>query len=131
MRRNLVVMLVLAGALLGLAACGSSSSKPKPPAAPTNLRGQTSIEIDAKNNQFSPADVIVDVGTKVTWRNTDAVVHNIKKSADAVDFGAPFGTDAFGPTQTYSFTFAKVGTYTYTCTIHTLMDGKITVVAKT
>jgi plastocyanin len=79
-----------------------------------------------------PAAVIVDPGTKVTWRNTDSVAHNVEKSADALDFGAKFGADAslFGPGQSYSFTFAKAGTYFYTCTIHTLMSGKVQVVAK-
>jgi plastocyanin len=57
--------------------------------------------------------------------------HNIQKSADAVDFGAPFGVQAgaFGPGATYSFTFNKVGEFHYTCTIHTLMNGSVRVVA--
>ena len=99
------------------------------PPAPTDLRGKPTVDIDAKNNQFSPVDVIVTVGTKVTWHNTDAVTHNIKKSADALDFGAPFGTDSFNPGQTYSFTFTKAGTFPYACTIHAAMTGKVEVVA--
>jgi plastocyanin len=58
------------------------------------------------------------------------VVHNVKKSADALDFGAPFGDNSLNPGQTYSFMFAKVGTFTYTCTIHAGMDGKVQVVAQ-
>ena len=127
--RRLVVVAILAAAVLGLSAC-SSKAKVTPPAPPTDARGKTTFTIDARGNQFSPAALIVTVGTKVTWRNDDAVTHNVKKSADAVDFGATFGTDSFNPDATYSFTFTKPGTYFYTCTIHTLMDGKVEVVAR-
>jgi plastocyanin len=129
-RLPLVVALVVC-ALLGIASCSSSKAKVTPPAPPTDARGKPTFTIDARGNQFSPADVIVDVGTKITWRNDDAVAHDVKKSADAVDFGGTFGADAsrFGPGQSYSFTFTEAGTFSYTCTIHTLMSGKIEVVA--
>jgi plastocyanin len=130
-RRALVVLLPLL--LIGAAAaCGSSKPKAVPPPAPVDARGQKQVSISANQNQFTPAAIIVDVGTKITWTNTDSVAHDVKKSADALDFGAPFGADAskFGPGQSYSFTFTKAGTFTYTCTIHTLMDGKVDVVAK-
>jgi plastocyanin len=128
-RLPLVVALVVC-ALLGIASCSSSKAKVTPPAPPTDARGKPTFTIDARGNQFSPADVIVDVGTKITWRNDDAVAHDVKKSADAVDFGGTFGADAsrFGPGQSYSFTFTEAGTFSYTCTIHTLMSGKVEVV---
>lgn len=128
MSRVITVVALVTCALLGVAACGGSS-KPKVAPAPTDLRGKATVEIDAKNNQWSPNDVIVTVGTKVTWHNLDAVTHNVKKSSDSVDFGAKFGTDSFAPGQTYSFTFAKAGAYPYACTIHAAMTGKIEVVA--
>ncbi len=125
------VLLALVAAAAFLAACGSSgSSQTAPPPTPTNLQGKTAVEIDAKSNQWTPNDIIVDVGTKVTWRNTDPVLHNLKKSADAVDFGATFGTNSLSPGATYSFTFTKAGTFPYVCTIHAGMTGKIEVVAK-
>ena len=125
--RRVLLVLVLAGALL--AACGSSS-KPAAAPAPTDLRGKSAVEIDAKSNQWTPNDIIVDVGTKVTWRNTDPILHNLKKSADAVDFGGTFGTDSLSPGATYSFTFTNVGSFPYVCTIHAGMTGKIQVVGK-
>jgi plastocyanin len=131
-RALLVSSLIAVFALTGATACGSSKPKVTPPPPPTDLRGHTEVEIDANLNQFTPAWVIVDPGTKVTWRNTDTIAHNVEKSADALDFGAKFGADAslFGPGASYAFTFAKAGTYFYTCTIHTLMSGKVEVVAK-
>ncbi len=127
--RRLFVLVALACVTIGAAACSSSTPKVAPPLAPVDMRGHEQVEIDAHLNQFSPAAIIVDVGTKVTWKNRDSVVHNVKKSADAVDFGAAFGTDTFDPGQSYSFTFAKAGTFFYTCTIHAAMSGKIQVVA--
>jgi plastocyanin len=124
--RTALVVLV-AVALMASTACGSSKPKTAPATVPTDLRGRATVEIDAKQNQFMPAAVIVDVGTKVTWRNTDSVLHNLKKSADAVDFGAKFGIDAFNPGATYSFTFTKVGTFPYECTIHAGMTGTVDV----
>jgi plastocyanin len=123
---------LVAGLMMFATACGSSKPKTTPVPAPVDDRGKTTVEIDANQNQFTPASVIVDAGTKITWKNTDSVAHDVKKSADAVDFGAPFGVQAsqFGPGTSYSFTFTKPGTYFYTCTIHTLMNGKVQVVAK-
>ena len=129
--RRAVVALVAFVCVL-VTACGSSKPKAVPIPPPVDARGKTAFEVDTNRNQFLPAALIVDVGTKVTWKNTDTVAHDVKKSADALDFGAPFGVDAseFGPGASYSFTFAKAGTYFYTCTIHTLMSGKVEVVAK-
>ena len=126
-----MIFALVACALAGVAACGSTH-KITPPPPPVDRRGQTQVQIDAAQNQFTPAAVIVDVGAKVTWTNKDSVAHNVAKSADALDFGAKFGADAsvFGPGQSYSFTFTKAGTFFYTCTIHTLMSGKVEVVAK-
>ena len=131
MRRTLAIAALAACVVSGVSACGSSK-KATPPPPPTDLRGRATVEIDARANQFTPAGVIVDVGTKVTWRNTDTVAHNVEKSADTLNFGAPFGVDAgaFNPGASYSFTFTTAGTFPYTCTIHTLMNGTVQVVAK-
>jgi plastocyanin len=115
------------------AACGSSSK----PAAPTeqpplDLRGKSNVEVEANANLFTPATIEITEGTTVTWRNTDTVAHDVQKSSDAEDFGAEFGVRVaeFGPGTSYSFTFDKPGVYFYTCTIHTGMNGKIQVDAK-
>ena len=117
--------------VLVLSACGSSSHSSTPPttAAPTDLRGQKSVDVSADQNEFTPAAIIVNPGTAVNWHNTDTENHNVQKADDNADFGAPFGvpTPAFGLGQSYSFTFKKVGTYFYTCTIHTGMNGEVIV----
>ena len=125
--RRLAVIIVCA---LALVACGSSS-KAKTPAepAPVDMRGQTHVNVDAQNNAFTPKHIIVGPGTTVTWTNKDQVAHDVKKAADAVDFGGKFGVDVanFGPGASYSFAFTKDGNFTYTCTIHGLMIGSVQV----
>ncbi len=121
----LVAALVVAFALAG---CGSSK-KARPAPVTVDARGRTQVEVDAHLDAFTPEAVIVDVGTTVTWRNQDTVAHNIETFTSAADFGGPFGADTsqFGPGATYAFTFRKVGTFHYTCTIHSLMNGVVDV----
>jgi len=115
--------------VLGSTACGSSKKSGSPTIV--DLRNEKEVAVDAKNNQFSPREIEIVSGTTVTWTNRDTVSHNIQKFVDRADFGAPFGVQAggFGPGATYSFTFNKIGDFRYTCTIHTLMDGTVHVVA--
>jgi plastocyanin len=125
---------VVALALLALlaAACGSSSKAEAPvEQSPVDLRGRKTVEIEANANLFTPATILITEGTTVAWHNTDTVAHDVQKSSDAEDFGAPFGVRVpeFGPGTSYSFTFDEPGTYFYTCTIHTGMNGKIQVEA--
>jgi plastocyanin len=127
MKRVLLVFVLL------LAACGSSSHHTTTPTtpAPSDQRGQKTVSVTANQNQFSPATIIVSPGTTVTWYNGDLEDHNIQKADDNADFGAPFGAKSpqFLPRDSYSFTFNKVGTYAYTCTIHTGMNGIVRVEA--
>lgn len=125
----MLLLVFSAVALLGACGGGDDSSSDKPP-APIDMRGKAAVEIVAKGgNQFTPNNIVVDEGTEVTWQNQDTIAHNVKKSADALDFGGEFGVEAgqFGPGDTYSFTFDKAGQFPYTCTIHAGMSGTITV----
>jgi len=128
-RFGLVALVLLS--VLGLTACGSSKKSGPPTPTIVDFRNEKKVAVDAKNNQFSPPEIEIVPGTTVTWTNRDAVSHNIQKFVDTADFGAPFGVQAgaFGPGATYSFTFKKLGVFRYTCTIHTLMDGTVHVVA--
>jgi plastocyanin len=81
------------------------------------------VAVDMKNIQFSPKDVTVKVGQKVTWTNQDTVDHDVK-----ADEGADFHSETFGKGGTYEFTPKEAGVVKYECTLHPGMVGELKVV---
>ena len=82
---------------------------------------QRGAAINIDNFDFSPMTVTVPAGSAVTWTNNDDIPHAIR----AVD--GSFHSRALDTGDSYSFTFAKPGTYAYFCSIHPKMVGKIIV----
>jgi len=78
-------------------------------------------EVKIDNFTFGPAEVIVPVGATVTWTNRDDIPHTVV-SSDKV-----FKSKVMDTEEKYSFTFASTGTYTYFCSIHPKMTGKVIV----
>jgi plastocyanin len=64
---------------------------------------------------------MVKVGTKVTWTNHDGVAHTVTADNKA------FSSGPITSGKSFSFTFTKAGTYSYACSIHTVMKGTIIV----
>jgi len=128
-----LLILLLAGAALGLVAAGcgdddDSGSAAESPAtteqttdAPAAPAGGT-VAIKMQNIAFDPKDVTVKVGQQVTWTNEDTVDHNV-----VANEGADFKSDDFGKGGTYSFTAATAGEIAYVCTLHPGMDATLTV----
>src|SRR4051794_11432617 len=113
---------VLAVAALAVAGCGSSkSSSPSSGGTPAPSGGGAGATVKMQNIQFSPKSVTVKVGQTVTWTNEDSVDHNVTES------GGAFQSKNFGKGGTFSFTPQKAGTFNYTCTIHSGMDGTLIV----
>ena len=79
------------------------------------------MEVRVDNFTFGPDTLTVPVNSTVTWVNKDDVPHTIA-SSDRV-----FKSKALDTDDKYSYTFAKVGTYAYYCSIHPKMVGKIVV----
>lgn len=75
------------------------------------------------NFAFSPADISVKAGTKVTWTNNDNTAHTVNET----DGQSGPASGMVNPGASYSFTFDKPGTYHYHCSIHPEMTGTITV----
>lgn len=86
----------------------------QPPAA-----GTADVKID--NFAFGPDTLTVSVGTTVTWTNRDDIPHTVV-STDGVFKSKVRDTD-----ETFSYKFEKAGTYTYFCSIHPKMTGKVVV----
>ena|SRR6185437_726348 len=79
----------------------------------------TQITVD--NFTFTPGTLTVPVNSTVTWMNKDDVPHVIA-STDGLFRSKGLDTD-----DHFSYTFTKPGTYSYFCSIHPKMVGKIVV----
>lgn len=72
---------------------------------------------------FSPAQITIKKGTKVTWTNSDSVSHDVKEKDGKTGPNSP----ALSQGQSYSFTYNESGTYNYYCSIHPQMTGSVIV----
>jgi plastocyanin len=79
------------------------------------------MDVRIDNFSFAPAELTVPVGATVTWKNGDDIPHTIV-STDKV-----FKSKVLDSDDKYSFTFGTAGTYTYFCSIHPKMTGKVIV----
>ena len=104
---------VIAAAAILLAACGSTASS-NPPAAAGNA-------VSVANFAFAPATLTIKAGTAVTWTNNDTTTHTVTADDGSFDSGHLSGSASF------TFTFAKAGTFTYHCAIHSSMTATVTV----
>lgn len=83
--------------------------------------------------EFMPAEVTVDVGDTVRWRNTDFLApHTATERSGLWDLGGaergtPFSPSGFGPGSTVQRPF-EAGTHNYYCRVHgTRQNGKVLV----
>ncbi len=83
---------------------------------------RTKTEVVIDNFSFSPKTFTVPIGATVTWINHDSVPH-VVMSADDQFKKSPVLKEG----QHFSNTFATTGTYSYLCSIHPRMTGKIIV----
>jgi plastocyanin len=117
MKKTLLLLPIFAATVF-LSGCSLYGTQTSAPGAPTSINN-TSNAINIENFAFSPSALIVKAGTTVTWTNNDGAPHQIKSST--------FNSDSLKKGQSFSFTFAKAGTFDYACGIHPSMLGKIIV----
>jgi YVTN family beta-propeller protein len=77
--------------------------------------------ISIANFAFSPADLVVAPGQRVTWRNDDGAPHGIAFADVAA------GNDLLLPGATFERVFDAPGAYAYTCSVHPYMRGRVVV----
>ncbi|MBO0753245.1 MAG: cupredoxin family copper-binding protein [Bradyrhizobiaceae bacterium] len=81
--------------------------------------GDAHVGID--NFTYNPATLTVAVGTKVEWVNEDDIPHTV------VETTGKFNSAALDTQDKFSFTFTEAGTYSYFCSLHPRMTGKVVV----
>jgi plastocyanin len=91
-------------------------------ATPHAVRADDAI-ITIDNFTFTPAQITVAPGTKVTWINNDDIPHMIVDATNPqVMKSLPLDTN-----DRFSFTYAKAGAYPYFCGLHPHMQGTVIV----
>jgi len=108
-----VVMPVLIAMLLLFAGSSRVTASDQPSAA------NVAVKID--NFVFGPQAITVPVGTTVTWTNSDDIPHT------TVSTDGAFKSKVMDTDEKFSFKFTKAGTYSYYCSVHPKMTGKIVV----
>lgn len=83
----------------------------------------SSFNVVMQNFAFNPASLSVKVGTKVTWTNSDSAPHTVVSDPN----GNMFNSQTLQEGDSFSFTFDKVGSFPYHCSIHPDMRGTIVV----
>jgi len=83
--------------------------------------GAAPAEVKIDNFSFGPQTLTVPVGTTVTWTNRDDIPHTI------VSTNGVFKSKVRDTGESFSYTFTKAGAYTYFCSVHPKMTGKIVV----
>ena len=97
------------------------SGMPSAPSGPPSTNPVVSDSVTIHNFAFGPQVVSVKAGATVHWANHDTEAHTVTS-----DTGV-FGSLVLQPGVSYSYTFTKPGTYSYHCSIHPFMTGKVVV----
>ena len=90
--------------------------------APTNDQpSAATVAVNIDNFVFAPQTLNVPVGGTVTWTNKDDIPHT------AVSTDGAFKSKVMDTDEKFSYAFTKAGTYSYYCSIHPKMTGKVVV----
>jgi plastocyanin len=73
------------------------------------------------HNTFIPGEITVAPGTTVTWVNNENMPHTV------ADLNKGFRSKTLVKDASFSFTFTTAGDYSYLCSIHPNMTGKVIV----
>ena len=85
--------------------------------------GAAAVEVKIDNFSFAPPVLMVRAGTTVTWINRDDIPHTVVSTEEP----KAFKSKVLDTDEKFSFTFEKAGTYSYFCSIHPKMTGKVVV----
>ena len=117
MRRSVFAAVLLGVVGLGIAGVGAGAGR----AAASAQQKPEMMEVKIDNFSFGPAELTVTAGTTIAWTNRDDIPHTVV-STDTV-----FKSKALDTDEKFSFTFSKPGTFSYFCSIHPKMTGKVVV----
>lgn len=83
---------------------------------------ELSLNIEISNFAFNPQTLTIKRGDTVSWINMGSATHAITS-----DLGNELSSGNIENNQIYSHTFNSLGTFSYHCSVHPDMKGKIIV----
>jgi plastocyanin len=114
MKPRFWILIALAVSAVSLIAGGPKQVAAAPPAA-------SEVQVKIDNFTFMPPSIAVPVGSSIRWTNRDDIPHTVVSDDNS------FKSKPLDTNDEFSFTFSKPGTYTYFCSIHPKMTGKVIV----
>ncbi|WP_421117946.1 cupredoxin domain-containing protein [Aquihabitans daechungensis] len=118
LRRCTAAALATAAAVIALVLVTSGGSTVRP----LGPREGADALIAARNRSFDRADIEVEAGSTVEWRNAGSHAHHLVREFDGVTID-----EDLPPGRTETATFDRPGTFAYYCSIHPEMTGTVTV----
>jgi amicyanin len=119
MKRSVFIAGLAAALLIGMGVWGTGQKG----SAASAQEKMSAMEVKIDNFSFGPVTLTVPVGATVTWTNRDDIPHTVVSSDDP----KAFKSKVLDTDEKFSFTFNKPGTYSYFCSIHPKMTGKVIV----
>jgi len=130
-RTTLIATLLLASTALAAcggdddeAATGGADETTETTEASGGAEPAADPEVSIERSRFEPDELVVDVGTEVTWTNLDAFAHTVT-SAEGSE--ATFDSGEMLEGDTFARTFDEAGTYEYFCELHPTMKSTVVV----
>lgn len=102
--------------LLALIGCHASS-----PALAQHPGPGPDVVLTIENLQFSPRELHVKRGTRITWINKDPFPHTVTSKSKAFDSGS------IAANASWTYVASKTGEYAYGCSFHPTMNGVLEV----
>ncbi|HZY84225.1 MAG TPA: cupredoxin family copper-binding protein [Gemmataceae bacterium] len=124
---NFAAGAALAGLLaLAAAGCGGPDTPSRQdttaPASPPPA-GEAAVRVTIDQFAYSPPELTVTAGTRVTWVNRDDVPHTVT----SVEKPRRFGSGTLDTDDQFTHRFTTPGTYEYFCAVHPKMTARVIV----
>jgi plastocyanin len=75
---------------------------------------------------FSPRELVISVGTRVTWENRSSQPHTVTQSGEHPFFDSG-SLRTIDPHRSWSFVFHRKGRFSYSCLLHPFMQAVVVV----
>lgn len=83
--------------------------------------GSPTVDVKIDNFSVDPATLTVKAGTQITWTNAEDIPNTV------VSDNQSFKPKVLDTDETFTFLASKTGTYSYFCSIHPKVTGKLVV----